>query len=164
MPKSSKKKPKSRKPSAKSLANLKPFSKGVSGNPGGREKVPDDIRKARRHSNEEVERSVHRFFNMTRPELTDMLNDQNTPVVDMLIGSIAARAIATACHVRTHFLLERAGCRLLTAKALSGEEMDLEGLSYDELKELAKEALEVLAGGSPMIDVTPGDSNGSQTA
>jgi hypothetical protein len=157
MAKSSKKGAAKGKASEKSLANLKPFKPGQSGNPGGQPKVPDDLRKARLHNNEEVERSIHKFFNMTRGELRGMLEDDDTPVVDVLVGGIVAKAVSTACHTRATFLLERAGCRLPPHGALFNINLELASMSLEDLQSLAREAMEVLAeSNGRTINITPG--------
>lgn len=155
---SSKKSKQKAPPSPKSLANLKPFKQGVSGNAGGQKKIPEDIKAARAQNNDDVERIIHRCFAMTRSQLAQMMVSDQVPSLQLLIGGIVQTAVNKADHVRATFLLERAGCRLPPLSDLGNLPEDLSGMTLEDLMGLCAEAMEVLktsaAPQREMINVT----------
>lgn len=89
---------------AKSKTTFKP---GQSGNPNGRPKLPEDIRKASQLTNEEFIRIANRFFSMTRGEIQETLQDPKATLLELIVGGIAAKAAKDHDHYRAEFLLQR---------------------------------------------------------
>lgn len=89
---------------AKSKTTFKP---GQSGNPNGRPKLPEDIRKASQLTNEEFIRLANRFFAMSRAEIQETLQDPKATLLELIVGGIAARAAKDNDHTRATFLLDR---------------------------------------------------------
>jgi len=87
--------------------NLKPFKPGQSGNPNGRPKTADDIRKASALTNEEFLRITNRFLLMTRDEIQVALQNPKASMLELLIGGIIAKATKEQDHQRATFLLDR---------------------------------------------------------
>jgi len=87
--------------------NLKPFKPGQSGNPNGRPKTADDIRKASALTNEEFLRITNRFLLMTRDEIQAALQNPKASMLELLIGGIIAKATKEQDHQRATFLLDR---------------------------------------------------------
>lgn len=85
----------------------RPFPPGVSGNPGGRPKLPDDIKEARAMNQVEVARTLDRFLNLTREQLRARLADSSASALDHLIGSIIVKGIHHGDQRRLDFLLDR---------------------------------------------------------
>jgi len=83
------------------------FKPGVSGNPAGRPKIPDDIKQAKRLNKLEVERLMNKFMAMTKDEISQSINDPTTPALEIMIGSIIAKAVSHGDPVRLNFLLDR---------------------------------------------------------
>lgn len=63
----------------------RPFQKGVSGNPGGKPKLPDDIKAARKLSREDFIRILEKYRNMPIGEIKTIAEDQATPLMDRLV-------------------------------------------------------------------------------
>jgi hypothetical protein len=83
------------------------FKPGQSGNPGGRVKMPDDIKAAKRLNKIELERLLNRLIWMTKEELLAHLRDKETPGFEVLIGNIVLKGIAGGDHQRAEFLIQR---------------------------------------------------------
>ncbi len=91
----------------KGLKNLKPFKKGQSGNPGGRPKLPEDIKQARRLNQLEVSRVFNRFVNMPLEELKLALNDPDTKSLELMIGKVMINCMKDGDYARFNFILDR---------------------------------------------------------
>jgi hypothetical protein len=87
--------------------NLKPFKPGVSGNPGGRPKLPDDIKEARKLGQIELERVINKYIYLSRDELKAALADTATPMFEIMVASIIAQAAQKGDQVRLDFILNR---------------------------------------------------------
>lgn len=85
----------------------RPFQKGQSGNPGGRHKLPEDIRKARALNQVELERTVNRFLYMDRAQVQEAIKNPETPMIDLMVASIMAQAAQKGDERRLEFILQR---------------------------------------------------------
>lgn len=83
------------------------FKPGQSGNKSGRPKLPEDIRKASKLTNEEFIRIANRFFSMNRGEIQETLQDPKATLLELIVGGIAVRAAKDNDHMRANFLLDR---------------------------------------------------------
>jgi hypothetical protein len=92
---------------AKKMPKGKPFQKGQSGNPGGRTKLPDDIKQARKLNQIELERIVNRYLYLDRNELNERVKDPKTPMLEMMVASIIAQAAQKGDQQRLEFILSR---------------------------------------------------------
>lgn len=92
------------------MPNKKPkksWKKGQCGNPKGRPKLPEDIKQARSLTAIEFERSVNQFLFQNKDSLHETINDPNTTIFELLIGTMILKAIREGDHVRLSFLLDR---------------------------------------------------------
>lgn len=85
----------------------KPFPKGVSGNPGGRHKVPDDIKKSRTFNQIELERIINKLLYLDRGALQDLIKTPGTPMIELIAASILAQAAQKGDQARLEFVLQR---------------------------------------------------------
>lgn len=85
----------------------KRFQKGQVANPGGRRKLPDDIKEARKVTQDELERSINRAVFSTRAELAALVKDPGTRMLDVMVASIVAQASQKGDQQRLDFLLNR---------------------------------------------------------
>lgn len=83
------------------------FKKGQSGNPGGRIKLPEDVKQAKNMNRVELERTLNRLVHMTPMQLKEILNAPNTPVFEVMIAQIVTKAAQQGDHMRLNFLLDR---------------------------------------------------------
>lgn len=83
------------------------------GNTKGAPHLPDDIRKMRRFSKQEFERTTNKFLQMAPDEIYKYIPKKGTSapegatVGDVLIASVIVRAIYGGDHRRLGFLLDR---------------------------------------------------------
>ncbi len=85
------------------------FKPGQSGNPGGQAKLPDDIKEARKLNQIELERTVNKFLFADREALHAVIKAPETPMLELMVASIMAKAAQNGDQVRLEFIL----CRLI---------------------------------------------------
>lgn len=83
------------------------FLPGQSGNPNGQPKVPQEIKDARQLTKLELERLLNKYMVMTKDEVQEALKNPATPALELMIGSIVAKAVSGGDDKRLNFLLER---------------------------------------------------------
>ncbi len=118
----------------KRMKNLKRWPKGVSGNPNGRPKLPQDVVEARKLNRNEVERILTRHVRMTKTELESAQKDPNTPALENLIVGVLLEGMKSGDHVRLNFLLDR-----LIGKPTEHVELEQRTISHNEIFALVKE-------------------------
>jgi len=104
-----------RKVGYKSPPKGRPFVKGQSGHPGGRESLPAELVAARKVTKQTFEEKLQEFMRITMGELQGIMQNPATANLDLLVGSIVTKAIVDGCTARMTFLLDRMG----VAKALN---------------------------------------------
>lgn len=86
----------------------KPFTKGVSPNPGGRPKLPDDIVMARRLNQLELERVFNKYlFTSDQEDLVQTIKDTSLPPIHRCVASILYQAIVKGDPTRLNFIIEK---------------------------------------------------------
>ena len=95
------------RPSEKSLANLKPAKPGEVRNPSGGLKLPPEVKAARKHNQITVANLLNKFMSMSNSELKDLIKEDSSPVLDMMIAKVVAGAIDHGDHSRLNFILDR---------------------------------------------------------
>jgi hypothetical protein len=83
------------------------FKPGQSGNPGGKVKVPDDIKEARKLNQHELERIVNKYLYMDRDAVKAAISAPGTPMMELMVASIVAQAAQKGDHQRLDFVLNR---------------------------------------------------------
>jgi len=83
------------------------FKPGQSGNPGGKAKVPDDIKEARKLTQLDLERVINSLLYITKEALQAKIKDPQTPMIEMIAASIMAQAAVKGDHMRLDFILQR---------------------------------------------------------
>lgn len=89
------------------LKTLRPYKKGVSGNPKGRPAVPADIKAMREFNASEFERVFNKFIFMNQDELTAATKRKDFNVLEMMVLSIMQKAVKEGDQKRMNFLLDR---------------------------------------------------------
>jgi len=87
----------------------KRFKPGQSGNPGGKAKVPEDILKARKLNQLELERIVNQYLWLSAAELKARVQDPATPTMELMVASVIAEAVKKGDQQRLEFIL----CRMI---------------------------------------------------
>jgi len=83
------------------------FKPGKSGNPSGRPKLPNDVLEARKQNTTSVARILNNFMNMDMDSLKSIMNNKETPALEMMIGRIVIEAIKSGDQTRLNFILDR---------------------------------------------------------
>lgn len=83
------------------------FVKGVSGNPKGRPPLPGDLKEIKKMSPALVSAVISKFSSMPENDLAHYLKSPGTPMFELTIGSIYAKALREGDYMRLNFLLER---------------------------------------------------------
>lgn len=116
--------------------SLKPYPKGVSGNPAGRPKNPPEINALRKMTKGELELLVHKIL-LADPS---QLKGFNSTVLELWLASGASKAIQQGDYGRLNILLDR----------LYGKAIDKDSLQFNpnmdkrKMLEHAKEAIKLL--------------------
>jgi hypothetical protein len=84
--------------------DLKP---GETANPNGRPKVPEDIKQLRQLNKDELLKILNKYVYLTKSDLKDALQKEDTPAVEMMVGTIILKAIQSGDHSRLTFILDR---------------------------------------------------------
>ena len=90
--------------------NLKPFAKGTSGNPAGK---PKNLL-----TKDKVDAIIGRFAFMDRTELQEVINDQRTPMIEIMVASVMAKAAKDGDYSRLEALLVRSIGKVKETKEL----------------------------------------------
>lgn len=83
------------------------FKKGQSGNPGGKLKLPEDIKKARTLNQIELERVCNRQLWMTRAQLREVMTDPETTILELTVASILGKAMEKGDQQRIEWIAMR---------------------------------------------------------
>ena len=123
------------------ISNLKPWKPGQSGNPSGRQKLPEELRAIKALSPTEVCRIVSKYARMTRIELQKSIDNPDIPMIDLTICSIFAQSAKNGDYQRLAFLLDRAIGKVKEMEHDENDREELQKLSLNELLALVKDNL-----------------------
>lgn len=124
--------------------NLKPFKKGdPSPNPGGRPKMPEDIRKVARMNRDDFSRFVHEYLQMNRAEIQESLQNPHATMLQLMVGGIVARASKDQDHNRANWLAEQVFGKLKDQIEIA---TDFRSLSDEALITIGRQAILLLSG------------------
>lgn len=120
------------------------FKPGECGNPNGRPRVPDDLKKARKANKVEVERILNEYAHLTLSELKERMNDPATTVMELLLAKIITEGIKKGDQMKLNFIWDRTAGPVKTKLSVDGgedEKGDTKPLQI-ELAERIKQATE----------------------
>lgn len=123
------------------VADLKMWPKGVSGNPGGRPKLPEELRLIKALSQNEVCRMISKYARMDMDTLEAHLERRDIPVIDLAMCSIFKESVEKGDFTRLAFLLDRAIGKvkdIIDDDDTQSEREKLKQLSLNELLALVK--------------------------
>lgn len=128
------------------LANLKPWPKGVSGNTSGRPPLPAELRGILSLSQPEVIKTITKFARMNMNDLISAQQNRDTSTLHLAIIAIFIKSIEKGDHSGLSFLLDRAIGKIpeiIDPEDETDERKELKKLSLREcaeliLKDLAK--------------------------
>jgi hypothetical protein len=123
---------------------LPPWQPGRSANPGGRPRIPDNLRGILSLSQTEVCKLISRYARMSKDEIFVAITDPKTSVLEMSIAAVFIKAIDKSDFTALAFLLDRAIGRAPTLVETDEDiaaRKELQELSDSELIRLAEENL-----------------------
>lgn len=121
-----------------SLANLRPWPKGVSGNAGGLRKLPEGLRGILSLSRLEVTKLVSKYARMSFHELCEAKTNPKTTVLDLSVIAIFEKSASEGDSKGLSFLLEQALGRLPTTILDHEEDKEREELGKLSLQQLLR--------------------------
>lgn len=83
------------------------FKKGQSGNPGGRVKLPDEVKAAKKMNRVDFERFLNELLMMPTRDIRKIAEDMGTSGLRRLVAKIILLAGDKGDHLRANFLLDR---------------------------------------------------------
>jgi hypothetical protein len=85
----------------------KPFKKGQSGNPKGREPLSPEVKRAREFNNAEFTKSVNRIISLRRGDLEKLVESRDENVLDQLIATIWLKGLKDSSKAELNYFVER---------------------------------------------------------
>lgn len=85
----------------------KPFVPGVSGNPNGRPKTPDDLKEALKMTRVEFQQLLVKYLAYDLYQLAEKQKDPRTTALDRIVISVITNAIKKGDQQRLDFLMNR---------------------------------------------------------
>ena len=89
------------------LENLKPWVTGQSGNPEGRPAIPEDVKKIRKMTNDEVKEVGTLLLNGKESDLKAMLTSEETPILKKWMASVSLEGLRNGDEKRLNAILDR---------------------------------------------------------
>ena len=114
--------------------------KGQVLNPNGRPKVPEHIKEARKMTQIKFADILYKHINSTHGELQDMMDNPETPALDMIVVKVLAEAIKHGDEKRLNFILDRT---IGKVKEVREHHHNITGAIFD-LKKLTAKELETM--------------------
>jgi len=103
------------------------FKPGQSGNPNGRPKTREDLKKVKLLTSDDVRRLLQKLLDMPTSELKKMVNDPTTPSMELLMARVIDQGLMGGNPQMLNFLLDRTIGRALENK----EEAKLKPVTYN---------------------------------
>lgn len=91
----------------KGIKNLKPWKRGQSGNPAGRPPIPEEIRKLRALTNEQVAEVGTLLLESKESDVQKIADDANAPLLKKWIAAVAIAGLKNKDERKLDTLLTR---------------------------------------------------------
>ena len=112
------------------------FTKGTSGNPCGRPKIPDDIKELNNFNSVEFARICNDMFYMKSDDLEKVLQDRDEQVIRKIVAKTLKEALKTGDPKRVEFFLNR----LIGKCPAQDQNVGLKISYHAEIMEMIREA------------------------
>jgi len=110
----------------------------------GRKPLPKDLRDARNLTKARLQGMLNKSLWCTQDELTARMKDDETPMIEKMIGSIVYKALVEGDQTRLTFILDRMIGKVKEEIDIKTYSQKLEGLSDQEIVEVGKDAIKLL--------------------
>lgn len=101
------------------------FKPGISGNPKGRPRIREDLKKIELMSGTDVARLLQKMLNMRTQELQGMVDDPDTPAMELVVAKIIHKAMVEGDQARLNFLFDRT-----IGKVIEKKEVEVKPVIY----------------------------------
>ena len=115
---------------------------------GGRPRLPEDLRAANKLTKERLNGLLNKYLWMSLEDIQAKMECQETPAMEVMIGSIIKRAIIEGDHRRLDFILDRIVGKVREEIDISGFIGKLEDMTEAEVIELSEQAIRYLRTGN----------------
>jgi hypothetical protein len=119
------------------------FKKGQSGNPSGRFK-DKELQELRRLSTAEFTKSINKFFYLTQDQLKEEIKKPELPMIDLLVGTMLARAVKDQDPQRAQFLLDRSIGKVKDVVEMNSVQLNFSMMPRERVIEMGQEAIKFL--------------------
>ena len=110
---------------------LKPFPKGVSGNPGGRPKVPEELKVARALTAEQFTELADLILKENLPELSKIAASSTESVLKAYVAKILVNGLRKGDYTALEWVLNRVIGKVADKREVTGK-LTLEDLVSDD--------------------------------
>ena len=76
-------------------------------NPGGRPKLPEELKQFKELTSEEVKRLFAKYARMNREQVQSAVTDKDTPMFELVIASGLVKAVKEGDYTKLNFVLDR---------------------------------------------------------
>ncbi len=83
------------------------FKKGVSGNPGGKPKIPEDLKNIKVFSSQELHRIISRHLRMGKEESLAFVDEGSADMISLIVASALNRSLESGDFYKVEQLLMR---------------------------------------------------------
>lgn len=131
------------------IQNLKPWKAGQSGNPGGKPRIPEELRAIQPLSRPIITRIISKYGHMNREQLEIAFADPSTSAIDLAIIGVFMKCIQNGDPSRLTFLLDQSIGKVPNTPENDDElkaRAELESISDEELVRIVKDQLKELGG------------------
>lgn len=102
------------------------FKKGQSGNPKGRPKTREDLKKIKLMTADEASRLIQKIVDMDADKLADMMADPKTPALEIMVAKVVLKAIQEGDTSRINFIFDRT-----VGKVIDKREVEVRPVTYE---------------------------------
>lgn len=122
----------------------KPFSKTNQPKVRGRTAVPKDLREAMELTKARLRGMINKHLWMTQHQLKTAMQNANTPMIELLVGSIIHKALVEGDQKRLDFILDRMIGKVKEEVDIKTYIERLNGMNEAQIIDMSKQAITYL--------------------
>lgn len=133
-----------RKYNPKSRLNLRPVKKGEVRNPGGKNKIPEDLKKPLLLTKIQVLERLVKYLQMDVTSLAQILQDKSATVMDVWIARVCYLGIKEGDYKRLEFMFDRIIGKIGPDLHLTSNTYNFSQMPTEAVIDLGKSAIKYL--------------------